>query len=297
MKYVFWGTPEFAAIILENLINAGFAPAAVVCNPDRPTGRKKIITAPPTKVVAQKSDIPLLQLENLDIGNWELGIKKIKIPRDFDFFVVAAYANIIPKAILDIPKLGAIGVHPSLLPKYRGASPIQSAILNGETESGVTLYLMDKKVDHGAILAQVTYDMRQGKWDYERLLKKLAVVGGELLVTTLPKFLKGEVRPKEQDHAQATFTKKFTAEDGFIAEHDLERALHGEGTFATVIDRKIRALNPEPGVWTVWGDKISNLKSQILSGKRVKLLEAEVRDEKLVLTKIQAEGKKPQSIT
>ncbi len=271
MNYIFFGTPEFAAIILEKLIAAGFPPAAVVCNPDRPVGRKKVIAKPPTKILAEKYNIPVLQPEDI------IDLKALKS----DVFIVAAYAKIIPKEILDIPRLSAIGVHPSLLPKYRGASPIRGAILGGETETGVTLYLMDEKVDNGPIVAASHLPLATGE-TYETLLKKLAELGGNLLAEALPKFLAGEITPQPQDRSQATFTKKFTTEDGFINHRDLELAERGENPEqAAAIERKIRALNPEPGVWTM------------RNGKRVKLLETQIQDGKLLLTKIQIEGKKP----
>jgi methionyl-tRNA formyltransferase len=140
MRYVFFGTPRFAEIVLRKLLDAGMPPVALVCNPDRPVGRKKIVTSPPTKTLAtnNRTPIEILQPEKLD----EAFMEQLQTLRP-DFFVVAAYAKIIPKAVLAIPRLGTLGVHPSLLPKYRGASPIQSVILNGERETGVTIYAMD----------------------------------------------------------------------------------------------------------------------------------------------------------
>ena len=271
MKYIFFGTPEFAAIILGKLIKAGFSPLVVVCNPDRPVGRKKIITPPLTKLLTLKYNIPILQPEVLT--NYKLQITNYKP----DFFVVAAYGKIIPKEILAIPRLGTIGVHPSLLPKYRGSSPIQSVILNGEKETGVTLFLMDEKVDHGKIISNVKYQISNLD-NYETLTRKLAELSADLLIETLSKFLKDEIAPLAQDETQATYTKKFVTEDGYVNLEKDEPAL---------IERKIRALNPEPGIWTL----------QQVQGKqkRVKLLEAELVDGKLKLTKIQVEGKKPQN--
>lgn len=293
MKFIFFGTPKFAAIVLEKLLDAGFVPQAVVCNPDRPQGRKQLIMPPPIKSLIQERDlsIPIFQPED------SATIRESCAALNPDFFIVAAYAQIIPQSVLGIPSRISIGVHPSLLPKYRGASPIHSALLAGDTESGVTLYLMDEKMDHGPILGSRELRIEDGE-TYETLLKKLAVLGGELLIETLPKFLSGDIRPQEQDHSQATFTKKFTTEDGFIVEHDLLRALRGEGTFAAVIDRKIRTLNPEPSVWTIVSDELGIMNNELRSatGKRVKLLEAEIQDGKLVLRKIQIEGKTPQRI-
>ncbi len=288
MKYAFFGTPDFAAVILEKLIKSGFPPVVVICNPDKPVGRKKIITAPPTKIIAQKYGIPALQPESLEIENWKLEIKKIK-NEVFDFFLVAAYAQIIPKEILEMPRLGVIGVHPSLLPKYRGASPIQSVILSGEPETGVTLFLVDEKVDHGQIFAQrklefsissdkvVSPRQSRDNFQFSKLQQLLAELAGDLLIETLPKFLKGEIAPLPQDENRTTYTKKFKTEDGHV---DLEK------DEPTIIERKIRALNPEPGVWT------------IQNGKRMKILEAELTPEnKLKLKKIQFEGKKLQIIS
>lgn len=281
MKYAFFGTPEFAKIVLEELIADGFPPALVVCNPDKPTGRKKIITPPPTKVLAKENEISVAQPETKEsIANY--------LSNGFDFFVVAAYSKILPKEVIDLPKLGVIGVHPSLLPKYRGATPIQSAILAGETETGTTLFIIDEKVDHGKIVASSKQQVVNGD-NYETLMKKLAHLSGKLLVETLPKFIAGKIKPKEQDHNSATFTKKFTTEDGFVDLKILRRAClpvgmaqDGEDSgSATEIERKVRALNPEPGVWTT------------KDGKRMKILEAELGDGKLLLKKIQFEGGRP----
>lgn len=273
-NYIFFGTPEFAAIILEKLIKAGHIPSAVVCNPDKPVGRKKIITAPETKVIAQKYNIPVLQPKNLEIGppagGWRLKIGKIKP----DFAIVAAYSQIVPKEILKIPRLGVIGVHPSLLPKYRGASPIQSAILNGDEITGTTLYLMDEKMDHGPILAK--RELKLQTTNYKLLSNELAKLSSDLLIEILPDIEEKIKNAVPQNESQATYTKKFATEDAFIKPEDLEKE-----QAALEIERKIRALNPEPGTFT------------FINNKRVKILEAKIVEGKLKLTKIQVEGKKP----
>ncbi|HUZ93111.1 MAG TPA: methionyl-tRNA formyltransferase [Candidatus Paceibacterota bacterium] len=310
MKYVFFGTPEFAAIILDGLIRANEPPLAVVCNPDRPVGRKKIIAPPPSKKIvelfnvapaeagvhASKKSILILQPEKLD-ADFQSHISRVKP----DFAVVAAYSKIIPKAVIELFPKGIIGVHPSLLPKYRGASPIQSAILGGETETGVTLYMLDEKVDHGPILAQSNLSAKGGsasggksqifppKADppraenltYIELHDELAKLGGKLLVETLLKFERGEIKPQPQDETKATYTKKFTGQDGFVSESDLQSAQNDNSKKAAEIDRKIRALNPEPGAYTMQ------------NGKRMKLLEATIQNERLMLKKVQEEGGKP----
>lgn len=270
LNYVFFGTPDFAATILEKLIKAGFAPAALVCNPDRPVGRKKIITPPPTKVVADKYGISVFQPESLK--NFQFG------ERRFDFGVVASYAKIIPKNIIGTFRLGIIGVHPSLLPRHRGASPIQSAILTGDEITGVTLYLLDEKTDHGAILAGRELTITNDD-NYDTLSRKLAELGAELAAETIPDYLGGKIKPQVQNEEYATYTGKFETEDGHV---NLEK----DNPIA--IERKVRALNPEPGVWTM------------KEGKRMKILEAELNPAtaggKLRLKRIQFEGKKPQTL-
>ncbi len=286
-RFAFFGTPDFAATVLEKLITAGFPPALVVCNPDRPVGRKKIITPPPVKQRIMnyesgiKDKIHILQPDKLDHAFLN---SLFKIHDSFDFAIVAAYGKIIPQNILSIPRLGVIGVHPSLLPKYRGASPIQSAILCGEEETGVTLFLMDEKIDHGPVLA--TRVMSQGSGvTYTELQKQLAELAGNLLIEILPAFLLGKTAPQRQNEAEATYTKKFSTDDGRIEPNDLEKAASGENPkLATDIERKIRALNPEPGVWT------------IQNRKRTKLLGAKLADNKLILKKVHIEGKKPKSV-
>lgn len=280
MRYIFFGTPRFAEIILDALIRAGMPPVALVCNPDRPVGRKKTITPPETKKMilgsgsSAKNSVEILQPEKID----EAFIEKIRNLRP-DFFVVAAYGKILPKAILDIPNMGTLGVHPSLLPKYRGASPIQSAILGGEKETGVTLYRMDAKTDHGALLTANSLSL-SGDETYLQLEEKLAELGGKMLVEILPEFMDGKIKEVSQDETAATFTKKFETQDGFVAPEDLEGAENGDSEKTAIVSRKIRALNPEPGAWTM------------RNGKRLKLLEAKIENGALRLTVTQREGEK-----
>ncbi len=285
MRYAFFGTPEFAAIVLEQLIGAGFPPALVVCNPDRPVGRKKLITPPPAKqsVLDQdesiREEIEIIQPEK--VREMETTLRN----GNFDFFVIAAYGKIIPNDILEIPKFGTIGVHPSLLPFHRGSSPIQTTILNGDKETGVTLYMVDALVDHGPVLSEKkleSYDI--DSITYPALHDALAKLGANMLIHLIPKIGKEQMTLSPQDESKATFTKKFMTEDGFIDETDLEEALMGNKEKAVIIDRKIRALNPEPGVYT------------IRKGERTKLLEAELRGSALILKTIQIAGKTPQRV-
>ena len=219
-------------------------------------------------------------------------LSELTLPPDLDVMVVAAYAKIIPAAILEMPRLGAIGVHPSLLPRHRGASPIQSAMLAGDAETGVTLYLLDEKMDNGPVLANRRTDIDLKT--FPELREELASLGGELLAETLPAYLENRLKPEPQDQTLATFTKKFTTQSGFVSPEELDRALTGNSSeLAAAIERKIRALNPEPGVWTSgW----SAPELGVAPDKRIKLLSAKIKDGSLVLTRIQAEGKLPRSV-
>ncbi len=287
MNFVFFGTPKFAAIILEKLLENNFVPEVLICNPDRPVGRKKIITPPLTRqlILDKKYSVKILQpesLKNLPPNNPD-SIFYILDSLKPDYAIVAAYNNIIPKEVIKLFRLGVIGVHPSLLPKYRGASPIQTAILNGDIETGVTLYLIDQKVDHGPILSQTKVKIENET--YEKLEEKLALTAAKLLLETLPFFEQEKINPVVQNEDNVTITKKFISAEGFINEKELNEAKLGNNPAkAKVIGQKIRALNPEPGTWT---NK---------NGKRMKIIEAEISGKKLVLKKIQFEGKKEISL-
>ena len=249
-RYVFFGTPDFSAACLRVFLQNDFVPVAVVCNPDRPTGRKKIMTAPPVKMLAEEwnadakkmgsnhgaqndsghSPIEILQPEKLDV---EFQIKLREL--DADFFVVYAYNKIFRKAVLDIPRLGTIGIHPSLLPEYRGPSPFQTAILDGKTSTGVTLYFLDEGIDSGPILAKTDPIAISDQDTFTTLAMTLANAGAELLLNNLDGIVSGKLAPIPQDESQATYTKKFRTEDGFIDNEDLEMALSGDERMAWAI--------------------------------------------------------------
>lgn len=172
-----------------------------------------------------------------------------------DLCVVAAYGKILPARYLDIPKHGFINVHPSLLPKYRGPSPIQTAILNGDRETGVSIMVIDAEVDHGPVLAQKTYHLQPTTYNLQAS-KELFELGARLLIETLPKYIASELKPKEQDHSQATFTKMFRREDGRINWSESAEKIYAQ----------IRALNPEPGTWTTWNNKVINISNVTTRG-------------------------------
>jgi len=249
------GTPEFGAVVLDKLCQSEFRPILVVTAPDKPVGRKQIITPPPVKLLAQKYGIPILQPEILT--NYKLQITNYKP----DLIVVAAYGKILPKEILEIPKYGCLNVHPSFLPKYRGPSPIQYTILNGDEETGVTIIKMTEKVDSGPIIASEKLKVESEKPTYEELYNKLAEKGANLLLEVIPKRIKGEIEPLPQNEAKATYTKILKREDGKI---DWQKP-------AEHIERQIRAFSPEPGVFT--GFKIKDLRFKILKILKAGVLE------------------------
>lgn len=271
MRYAFFGTPRFAAIILEKLIAGGIPPALIVTNPDRPAGRKKILTPPPAKLITSAHNIPIYQPEKLEIENWELEINKLG---GIDLAVVAAYGKIISQDIINSISAKFVGVHPSLLPELRGATPIQSALLVDKKQTGVSLFILDEEVDHGPIISQKTLAIAKDD-NYLSLEKKLAELGAEMLVADMPRFIKNEIKPIEQNHALATFTKKFKTEDGLV---DLNKNL------PEIIYHKIKALNPEPGVYA------------FINGIRTKLLDARISDNKIYITEIQEAGKLPHQV-
>lgn len=314
-KIVFIGTPEFGEIILEKLIKhmpsfvlsphmpsfvlcfrGPFQPILVITAPDRPAGRDQILTPPPVKVLAEKYKIPVLQPEK--IGNMKHRIE-VKNP---DFIVVAAYGQILPKEILEIPKYGCLNLHPSLLPRWRGPSPIQYTILAGDEETGVTIILMDEKMDHGPIIANSKKQIANGKITYKELERELAELGGQLLVETIPKWLRGEIRPFSQDESRVTYSKILKRGDGKV---DWSKS-------AKELERQIRALNPWPGSYCLWPKKDKERKLKILKanfsiqkshgpfGIRGKTFlapdnEIAVQTGKdfLVIEELQLEGKKP----
>ncbi len=268
IKIIFIGTPEFGAVVLEKLIKNNYKPILVITAPDKPVGRKQTITPPPVKLIAQEYKIPIEQPEKVSSIKYQvLSIKA-------DLIIVAAYGQIIPKDILDIPKFRCLNVHPSLLPKYRGASPIQTAILNGDAETGVTIMLMDEKMDHGKIVSSIKYQVSSDN-TYESLSRKLAKLGAELLIETIPNWINGKIKPESQNESEATYTKILKKEDGKI---DWNKS-------AEEIERQIRAYNPWPGSFTFFKKNNELIK--------VKILEADVSDNKLIIKKIQPEGKKP----
>lgn len=237
IKIVFFGTHTFATTILQGLIDdRNIDVSLVVTQPDKPVGRKKIMTPPPVKILAEKAGIPIAQPPSLK--QWEMPVKNI------DLGITAQYGLIIPKHILDAPQHGMINVHTSLLPKYRGASPIQSALIAGEIETGVTIMLMDVGLDTGPILLQKSLII--DKQDtYLTLDEKLATLGNEALLEAIPQYLNNTLKPFPQDETLATHCKQFSREDGKIDWHQSTQTIYN----------RYKGLTPWPGIWTTWGTK------------------------------------------
>jgi len=298
LKIIFMGTPEFGAIILEGLIKANFKPILVVTAPDKPVGRKQIITGeltpPPVKISAQKYNIPVLQPKELKAISYKLKAMKPEL------IIVAAYGQILPKEILEIPKYGCLNVHPSLLPRWRGASPIQYTILNGDKETGVTIILMTEKVDEGDVIAISKFQITNPKITYPELLKESAHKGVNLLCETIPEWVNNEIKPKPQNGLRATYTKILKKEDGKI---DWKKP-------AEYIERQIRTFCPWPGSFCFLDEKqIKILKADVLKqtkngpfgvpGKTFLApndkIAVQTGKDFLVIEKLQLEGRKPMS--
>lgn len=236
-KIVFMGTPAFSVPILDGLVEQGYEVQAVVTQPDRPVGRKKTITPPPVKVAALKHDIPVLQPEKIS-GSPEMAeIEKLQP----DLIVTAAFGQFLPEKLLQIPRLGAINVHASLLPKYRGGAPVHYSIINGEEKTGVTIMEMIKKMDAGAIYAQAEVPITKSD-DVGTMFEKLSLVGRDLLLQTLPQLIEGQLEKVPQDEEQVTFSPNITREQEEINWHKT----------ATEIDQQVRGMRPWPIAFTTF---------------------------------------------
>jgi methionyl-tRNA formyltransferase len=246
MRLVFMGTPDFAAASLEALLRSDDPVVGIVTQPDRPKGRGHILTPSPVKLLAQREQIPLLQPLKMKDPEFLQALTAWKP----DLITVAAFGRILPAAILSLPPRGCINVHASLLPKYRGAGPIQWAIINGETETGITTMLMDEGMDTGAILLQKAIPIMPDD-TADTLSPRLAETGGRLLVETITRLKAGTLVPQPQDASQATLAPLLNKQDGAI-----------DWTLpAAVLANRVRGLSPWPGAytttvggdsWTIW---------------------------------------------
>lgn len=237
-RIIFAGTPEFAVASLEALVDAGRAPCGVLTQPDRPAGRGKRLAASPVKQYAQDNALTVMQPATLRGSDVLAGLSALEP----DIMIVAAYGLILPQAVLEIPRVGCLNVHASLLPRWRGASPIQAAILAGDTQSGVCLMKMDAGLDTGPVYASETLNI-DGRETAGSLHDRLAGAGGALLVRTLDDVLSGALVGAPQQDDLATFAAKIKSADAEL------RWLQTADKLA----RQVRAYNPVPGAWFILG--------------------------------------------
>lgn len=243
-RIVFFGTPEFAVPSLTLLLEHGFDVVAAYTQPDKPVGRKRVLVPSAVNQLAFKNSLPIVQPESLkDDDAFDLFATFAP-----DLCIVVAYGKLIPKRYLDVPRFGFLNVHPSLLPVWRGPSPIQAVILNGDEKTGVSIMLLDDEMDHGPLLAQTTISLDHTEY-YSDLSGRLARIGADLLVDATTKHLLDGIQPYDQDHEAATFSEKASRHNARI---DWSRP-------AVEIERQVRAYAGEPTAWTTWQDKSMNI--------------------------------------
>lgn len=259
-KIVFMGTPKFAVPVLEMLIEK-YGVDLVITQPDKKVGRKKVLTAPPVKVIAEEKGIKVLQPEK--ISNDENVLSELK-ELNPDIIITAAYGQLVPETILEIPKYKCINVHGSLLPKLRGGAPIQYSILEDHGKTGITIMYMVKKLDAGDMISKVEVDILDSD-NYESLHDKLSIAGRDLLKETLPNIFTGNIAPEKQDDSLATFARNILREDEKI---DWNKS-------AREIFNQVRALDPTPGAFTyldedilkIWSSEVVELEENYSAEK------------------------------
>ncbi len=268
MNIIFMGTPDFAVPVLKALIDSKHSVLAVFTQPDKPKGRGHKLSPPPVKVLAEQNGIAVYQPVSLkkDADEYLKIINNINP----DIIVVAAYGKILPKEVLDIPKLGCVNVHGSLLPKYRGAAPIQWAVINGEKETGITTMLMNEGLDTGDILLSEKTEIGENETASE-LFERLSLMGAELLLKTIDAFQKGEIIPKKQDDSKATYAQMLSKDLSKIDFNSPAREVH----------KKICGLSDWPcAVTSINGKRLKVYRSEIVSNTNPNALPGEVVDEK-----------------
>jgi methionyl-tRNA formyltransferase len=292
MKIVFMGTPDFAVGALEALIKAGHEITAVVTQPDKAKGRSKQLQFPPVKECAVKHDIPVFQPVKIKTAESVEILKKYPA----DIYIVAAFGQILSQEILDIPKYGCLNIHASLLPKYRGASPIQHVIIDGEKKTGVTIMQMNAGLDTGDMLYKKEVEIADDD-TFETLHDKLMTLGGEAITEALVLLERGELVPEKQDDSLSCYASLI---DKSMGKMDFDRTSHE-------LDRQVRGMNPWPGSYTYFGAKqlkIWNVKptdknmdaeggTVVAVGKDY--IEVAAKEGTLFIYELQLEGKKRMS--
>ena len=276
INFTFFGSSEFSIYVLDALKSKELLPSLIITTPDKPKGRGLVLLGTPVKEWGKENGIGVLDPAKLD----DSFIEQLK-KTDCKLFVVASYGKIIPEKVISIPSKGILNVHPSLLPKYRGATPIQSAMLDNAKDTGVTIIRIDKEMDHGPIVAaeMVHFD----EWQvHEKVEERLGAVGGYLLAKVIPDWINGKVEEVAQDHAQATFTKKIVKEDGLLDPADLKADTPAVRAYLAF--RKIQAFHSWPGAYFFVERKDKKI--------RVKITSALWQNDKLIIEKVIPEGKK-----
>ena len=286
MRLVFLGTPAFAVPTLERVVETGHQVVAVVTQPDRPSGRGQHASAPPVKEAALRLGLPVYQPERVRRPEAMEYLRALSV----DAMVVVGYGQIIPQSVIDLAPLGILNVHASLLPKYRGAGPIQWAILNGETRTGVTTMRIDAGLDTGDMLLKAETEISPDE-DAVGLGRRLSVMGADLLVETLAGLAAGSIVPEKQDPAQATYAPLLKKEDGLIDWSQPALRIHN----------RVRGLQPWPGAYTtfrgqrlhIWRTKMGAA-GHFLRGRFVSLkpLVVACGEGTLELVEVQLEGRK-----
>ncbi len=271
MNFIFFGSSQFSIFVLDELAKLGFTPSAIVTTPDKPQGRKLIMTPNVVKTWSLNHGIKVYDPAKIDANFIE-----ILKAESADVFIVASYGKILPKNLIELPPGNTLNIHPSLLPQYRGASPLQAAILNDTKHTGVSIMRIDEEMDHGPIVAQK--EITVNEWPtYEVFEEMMAREGAILLATILPDWIAGKIAEKEQDHSAATYTKKSKKEDGLID-------LSGD---PYVNFRKIQAYHQWPQAYFMISKNSKDM--------RVKITAASFSGGKLVIEKVIPEGKNEMS--
>ena len=290
MKIVYMGTPDFAVPPLAALVENGYEVTAVITQPDKPKGRGKTLMPTPVKEEALKHEIPVYQPAKVRDPEFLETLQKLEP----DMIIVAAFGQIIPKVILDMPKYGCINIHASLLPKYRGAAPIQQAVIDGEKESGVTIMKMGTGLDTGDMISQAVVKLREDETGGS-LFDRLAETGAELLVRTIPSIENGTaVYTKQPEESPTPYAAMITKQMGLL---DFSKS-------AVVLERLVRGMNPWPSAYThihgktlkIWRAEVTDgdetkAPGTVLSGGKGELLIQTGKDA-LKITELQLEGKK-----
>lgn len=280
IKFAFFGTAPLAGAVLSALEERGFVPSLVVAGSDSVDSRTKTAVSPPEKSWAIERDIEVVQPSKIDPTFVEM-----LASQEWDVFVVASYGKILPKALLDIPRHGTLNMHPSLLPRLRGPSPIRSAILNDEKEVGVSVMILDEQMDHGPLLAQKKIATPYWPMRGLELDDLLAREGAALLAAYLPLWIAAEVEPRPQHHDLATYCTMFKKEDGLIdLAGDARRNL-----------LKIRAFEGWPGTFSYFEKGGPSTSSGQTKKIRVKIVDAHIQNDALILDRVIPEGKREMS--